>query len=512
MHLNHHIFIGLLGLIECGTFTMAMAASVHLKISDETAGNPLPCRIYLKDEAGQPVRAPQLPYWKDHFVCPGEVNLDLAPGSYTYEIDRGPEYYLTRGRLTVAPEKPVSLTCSLQRMVDLAAEGWWCGDLHVHRPVAEMDLLMEAEDLHVAPVITWWNNANPWRARPAPEDLLVRREGSRFYHVMAGEDERGGGALLYFNLDQPLSIAGSQREYPSAMTFLEQARRGSGNPNQVWVDIEKPFWWDTPIWAASGLVDSVGLAHNHMQRAGMLENEAWGKARDRQRYPAPLGNGHWTQQIYYHLLNAGLRLPPTAGSASGVLNNPVGYNRAYVYLGPKLTYETWWKGLRNGRVFVSNGPLLRCQANGAWPGQVFQAEAGQAVTLKLEARIDSRDRISKVELVRNGVVERSMALGKKRSSPSLGELTFEESGWFLVRVMADVPNTFRFASTGPFYVEIGASKRRISGGSAQFFLDWVRQRRQQLQLEDASQRTAVLHYIAEAERFWQRRVEQANAE
>ena len=91
--------------------------------------------------------------------------------------------------------------------------------------------------------------------------------------------------------------------------------------------------------------------------------------------PPPLGNGYWTQEIYYHVLNAGLRVPPSAGSASGVLPNPVGYNRVYVHLDRELTYSDWWKGLKDGRSFVTNGPLLRVTANGQFPGHVFQAFA-----------------------------------------------------------------------------------------------------------------------------------------
>ena len=94
----------------------------------------------------------------------------------------------------------------------------------------------------------------------------------------------------------------------------------------------------------------------------MYESEAWGKPRVVERLPAPLGNGYWSQEIYYHLLNCGLRLPPSAGSASGVLPNPVGYNRVYVHVGKELTWEKWWEGLRAGRSFVTNGPLLRVKA------------------------------------------------------------------------------------------------------------------------------------------------------
>src|SRR5207249_1727793 len=133
-------------------------------------------------------------------------------------------------------------------------------------------------------------------------------------------------------------------------------------------DVEKPFWYDAPVWLASGMVDSIGIVHNHMQREGVMSNEAWGRARDKQRFPDPQGNGLWTQEIYYHILNCGLRIPPSAGSASGVLPNPVGYNRVYVHVGKELTNEKWWEGLRAGHSFVSNGPLLRCRANGELPG------------------------------------------------------------------------------------------------------------------------------------------------
>src|SRR5204862_2673868 len=128
------------------------------------------------------------------------------------------------------------------------------------------------------------------------------------------------------------------------------------------------YGWPVEWW--------TGIAHNHMQRAGVLANEAWGRPRDKKQFPDPQGNGYWTQEIYYHILNCGLRLPPSAGSASGVLANPVGYNRVYVHLDGDLTHAKWWEGLKAGRVFVSNGPLLRCRANGELPGHIFKAQAG----------------------------------------------------------------------------------------------------------------------------------------
>ena len=94
----------------------------------------------------------------------------------------------------------------------------------------------------------------------------------------------------------------------------------------------------------------------------------------------------------------------------------------------------------------------------------------------------------------------------------LETLLFKESGWFLVRAITDNSKTFRFASTAPYYVEMGETKRRISKTSAQFFLDWVRERAQRVKLDDPLQRAEVLEHHDRAEKFWLTRVSQANAE
>ena len=220
-----------------------------------------------------------------------------------------------------------------------------------------------------------------------------------------------------------------------------------------------------------------------------------------------------------------MRIPPSAGSASGVLPNPVGYNRVYVHLGKRLGYEKWWEGLRAGRSFVSNGPLLRCRVNGQLPGHVFKGAAGKDLNLKITASLSSRDPISSIEIIKNGQVERAVPFedwkkdGAGQSSESgapgnnrgVATLKFQESGWFLVRVITDNSKTFRFASTAPYYVEIGAT-RRISKASAQFFLDWVRQRAQRVKLTDPVQRQEVLQYHEMAERFWRELLNRANGE
>jgi hypothetical protein len=483
-------------------------ARVEITAVDAATGKPVPCRVHLRDAKGKGLKHEKLPSWNDHFVCPGDVALDLTPGKYTVEVDHGPEYSLHADSFTLAAGATKKVRAEFKRLVDMPAKGWWPGDLHVHRRAEDVELLMRAEDLHVAPVITWWNKRNPWAKEKLPEEPLVRFDGNRFYHLMAGEDEREGGALLYFHLKRPLAITEATREYPSPLQFAQEARKHKG----VWIDAEKPFWWDVPVWVAAGQVDSIGLANNHMCRDTMYPSEAWGKPRVVERYPAPRGNGYWTQGIYYRLLNCGLRIPPSAGSASGVLPNPVGYNRVYVHAGKELTWEKWWEGLRAGRSFVTNGPMLLVTANGEMPGKVFTAGPGGEVKLELKGGLTTRDPIRFVEIIRDGEVAKRVSAEEFSRTGSLGTLTFKASGWFLVRAVTENPKTFRFASTAPFHVEVGDAKRRVSRSAVKFFQGWVKERIGRVKLDDAGQRAEVLKHHAAAEKFWTDLLERANAD
>ena len=93
----------------------------------------------------------------------------------------------------------------------------------------------------------------------------------------------------------------------------------------------------------------------------------------------------------------------------------------------------------------------------------------------------------------------------------LPALSFDRSGWFLVRAVTANPATFRFASSGPYYVEIGGEPR-ISRESARFFLDWVYERARQLDLSDPQQKADALGYLRAARNFWEQQLEKANAE
>src|SRR5688500_5044529 len=112
--------------------------TLRFEITDE-AGHAVPCRIHLANADGEPVLAPDLPAWRDHFVCDGGVELELPPGLYHYEIERGPEHRRLVGDAELAETHTVEAT--LERVADLPALGWYAGDMHIHRRPEEAPLL-----------------------------------------------------------------------------------------------------------------------------------------------------------------------------------------------------------------------------------------------------------------------------------------------------------------------------------------------------------------------------------
>jgi len=485
----------------------AADGQLELTVVDRRTGEPIACRMHLKNAAARPHRPKRTPFWHDHFVFPGRITLKLPVGNYTFELERGPEYLVRGGYFTIENFADDSKQLDMKRFVDMSAHGWWSGDLHVRRPIADIELLMKADDLHVAQLLTWQNDRNDWANRPPAKNPLVRFDGDRYYHVMAGAEARSGTELLYLNLPAPLEVHRVNTEYPPLMKSVLEARK---HPD-CWIDLTKPYWWDLPMLVAHGQIDSIQLAHSHICRSKTISDEGAGRPRDSRLYPAPLGNARWSQEIYFRLLDCGVRIPPAAGSGSGITPNPLGYNRLYVHVDGRFDYQKWWQNLKAGRVVVTNGPLLRPRVNGELPGHVFRAEEGKQLDFEIGLTLSTRRPISYLELVKNGKVERSIRFEEYAGSGRLPKLHFARSGWFLIRAVTDLPKTYRFAMTGPYYVEIGA-QRRISKQDALFFLEWVYQRASQIKLADAKQRREVLELHRKARSFWEQKLRSANAE
>ena len=485
--------------------------------------------MHLRRTDGRPQKIKGYPSFDDHFVFPGRITLKLPKGGYKFELERGPEYVTRSGHFMIEHFADDEKEVDLRRFVDMAADGWFSGDLHARRPPRDIELLMMAEDLHVVPVAAWWNDKVLYGGKssgiksPVKQQAglsVVRFDGNRFYSLSAGGIVWPGGEILCFNLPQPLLRSKPQSEFPSPLELLQKARgdidkqdgADGREAGRFWVDVTRPYWWDVPMLVAMGQIDSIQIAHGNICRAKTIDNEQGGHPRDKTRYPGTLGNAHWSEAIYFNLLECGIRLPPSAGSGSGTSPNPLGYNRMYVHVEGPFSYEKWWQAFAAGRVTITNGPLLSPSVDGRLPGHVFYFEQGKTPDFEIGLTLSTRKAISYIEIIKNGQVEKSIRFDQYRAGGRLPKLEFDASGWFLIRAVTDLPETYRFAMTAPYYVQIG-EQPRISRRAAQFFLDWVYERARQIRkIEDPAQRAALMQAHRQARDFWQNLLSKANAD
>src|SRR5436190_15105065 len=101
---------------------------------DKATQQPIAARMHLKDVRGKVIRPPKLPFWKDHFVFDGTIMLDLPLGRYTCETECGPECKSRTDQFIFERGANDTKTLEIERFVDMKKDGWWSGDLHIHRP------------------------------------------------------------------------------------------------------------------------------------------------------------------------------------------------------------------------------------------------------------------------------------------------------------------------------------------------------------------------------------------
>ncbi len=391
------------------------------------------------------------------FTANGGFRINASPGKYRIVVERGLEY--ERIERTAEVKEDASLDLRPRRWANMRAKGWWSGDLHVHRPMADVPALLQAEDLNYGAVFTMWNRTDLWAGKEFPSDPARRVTAAHWMTVANAEDERGGGAWMLHQLRKPLGLekfipAGVRTNEvwtPPGIEFVRQARaRKTGGPFP-WFDLEKPIWWETPLMMALETPDSIGMAHNHLNQYGVLDNEAWARPRDTAKFPGPRGMLDYSLSLLYRYWNLGLRVPPSAGSASGVLPNPPGYNRAYVKIDGEFTVEKWHRGLRDGRSFVTNGPLLEWELrrNGDW--------------LEGSVRTSAREPIEGCELVAGGeVAARTGASGRFRV-PAGGR------AWAAIRCFLRTQETPRFAHTAPLFLD----GKQDASADSRYFAEWM---------------------------------------
>ena len=501
MSINSTLFISFILSILPILSISSVASSVKFTIKDASTGKSKTCRIHILDKNGRPQYDNSCPSCFDSFTCDGEANLSLTNGEYSYTIESGKEFLPASGKISIKNKTNIVKKIRLQRIADMNKEGWFAGDLHNHTDIKNTPLFIKSENINIAYVPNWWINpplGRQWKPELTNYPPLIKIDDTHLLYTRAGEDERCDCTLMFFGLPDDIKIPTVTWTYPPNVFFAEKF----GKISNVWVHLDHLYWWQLPAILASGELDSIEVINNNFTRNRMNTTEAWGKPRDKKEYPDPFGNAEYQQDVYFKILNCGFRIPPAAGSAAPVGGGPFGYNRVYVHVNGKLTWEKWWKNLEAGKCFLTCGPLLRVTANGKLPGHIFKSK--KSIKINLNIKVSSIDKITKIQIIKNGKIYKSFLSGEFNKIKNNCDVSFNKSGWFLIRVLTENKKVYRFAMTAPFYVEIGDNPKYIDKKSVEFFLNWAEQAAKRNPETDTEKRKVYDNYSKKTITFWQK--------
>jgi hypothetical protein len=440
------------GALRDGATGQPVAAKI--RVTDMASG-----RAYMPEHAIKTMPQKTAPGVKHYFYARGMYEIALPPGRYQIEVVRGicHEEAIDNAEVGAGLTKVRDFDIPVLR--DLHASRWYSGNTHTHYhleidedPDDRLRMVPPAEALDVSVISYLVRNDSPYITNRYPVGRLpqLSRDGTL---MDMGEEARnnkgfvdfGYGHCLFLNIPRPiepvstglLARDGKAPDFPTISMLCEQAQRIGGTT--IWA--HNGGGMETPVAVAHGVVNAYNLGD--------------GKDADYERY--------------YRFLNCGFRLPASTGTDWWIYD----HNRVFVQVEGEFTYDSWIAGIRAGRTFISNGPLIEFTVNGKPPGSTLPASE----RLQVKARAISRLPFDRLQIVRDGVVVAEQAAVNRREAMLEREIPVEQGGWIAARVESSAKTHALFgvfAHTSPVYYRLeGTSSRRAEAAGA--FVDEIEQ-------------------------------------
>jgi len=494
-------------------------ARIHLTASDGKLYAPSDAYARIGGRSGDRV-----------FHTGGRFTVELPPGPARLVAVRGFEFRPDSTVVEIRAGEESRITLTPGRLADLASDGWYGGSTHVHMNYAgnlhntlENLLFMSAAEDQEVVIELVANKDNRILDHqffqpgggPHPEAT-----GERV--LVVGEEYRPpfyGHVYMIGLRDHLISpfvtgyeATGIESLYPSNTDMMKKAKAQGAFTGYVhpFAGDDDPLGRD--LGRAKGFLMDValgttdGLEWSFPERAGFF----------------PL----------YAAWSMGFPVVATGGedSISNLHETPlVGSHRTYVRTTDgRLTWDRWIEGLRRGRAFVTNGPLLETtltspDASGAsrerGPGETLALAAGGG-EIELVARVRSIVPLDSLLVVRDGeVVDRvPVSLTEDGAFEVSRRYAVARSGWFHVRAFGGSDDRFPLdtewpqAFTNPIWVTVGGAPVR-SAAAARYGIEWIRRLRE-LAAEwpwwrSEAERTHVFGQLDEARGVFEARLREA---
>ena len=421
----------------------ARVADDALPVGGDCLDRPEALRMPLERAVGLLSKNVRNPFTNttQFYSAGNSIVTSLPSGTYRLKIHKGPEFNIAEREVQIGPGERIRVVVELSRWINLAQQGWYSADDHLHiaRPVDGLNPFlskwMQAEDVHVANLLQWGNSRvfhNTLQYAFGQPSLY--REGD--YLLATGQENprtHFRGHTIILGSQSPINFPSSYLIYTNY--FQEAKRQGalSGYAHLgTWLGAPFGLAIDLP----SGLVNFLEILQQ--------DKEEWA--------------------AWYDILNTGFRLVPTAGTDYPCMGSFPGHDRFYTKVEGPLTYETWLEGVRQGRSFVTNGPMLDFSVAGKQMGEDVELERPGTITVQGRVRFDpKRDGVQRLELVANGQV-----IGSFPRLNDAGEISLRvpyqvrESSWLALRARgwkqgegsSWSPSPTSLAHSAPVYVTL----------------------------------------------------------
>ncbi len=496
---------------------------LRVRVTD-SSGELLPSRIYLTGADGR-AYFPKGSYPRVvsvtedyYFHSDGSFTATLPVGEARLEAWRGFEYEPVYRSADVRAGEHTTVEVQLDRWIDMAADGWYSGDNHIHPNygghyfITPEDLRNKAhsEDLNVANgmIANYWGNSRV-------EDLE--------HFLGHPHPHTGPRTIVYYNEEyRPSYFAHlSLLNLTELITPFYIGSVGTAH-HALYPDNAHVLRRVHEQGGIGGYVHPFGLRHRDPDAAGA------GSARELP-VDAILGLADFvdvaciwsdelgTAEVWYRLLNTGSRIPGTAGTdvMSDIWRHPaVGTTRTYVHTGEDhLDYDAWADAMAAGHAFVTSGPILTLDVSGKGMGEELQLSGGEVVTVSATAR--SLFPMHRMEIIRNGeIVHTVEATADGRSLAVELEMPVEGSGWIAARALGPpqhgAMDSYLFAHTNPVFLIADGEPIR-SPEDAAFFVRWIDQVLDELRAmdrwDDPAHKDEVLATFEEGRRLYQAQID-----
>jgi hypothetical protein len=432
------VVIALLLMLASATASQSMSvARVTGQVMDET-GQFLVSMILVEDLATNTRRT--------HFTdLTGRFALELPKGEYHLTFQQGSQYEKVETTINITSRIPKDLKAIvLTRLYHLSARGWYGGDLHQHTffsDGADSPLALLTAGLAAGLDFGVVTDHNQVTGQAEYMEFSCLRNGSDSFLALGGVEVTSEDKGHY-------NVINTSKVYPftfvSAEDFAISVDEAKGK--ERFVQVNHPSRRDILGFAYWEIIDRFdGI-------------EVW-NGKD---IPPLSSTNLSAKEKWFELLNEGIRLTATASSdVHSVIGNSlrkdldpltlawytrgtfVGMPRTYVKL-PELTASALVQALKEGKVFLSNGPLVIADISGKAYG-----EAVPPGDRKLSYEILNNEALRLLRMYINGKAVQEIPLEGLTAFGHI-DLTLSAGQHVVLEVEAE---NLGYALTNPIYCE-----------------------------------------------------------